>query len=72
MSIVTGYVEKCIRRELVKRFQPKLLEVINECKKYDVSEEDESYFKIVVVSDVFEGMPLIEVVKHACRCIEER
>lgn len=62
MFTVASFVEKSIKKELTKRFEPKVLEVTNEYEKFDVSKEDESHFKIVIVSDVFEGMPLLEVV----------
>lgn len=55
MSPVSVYVENCIRQELQKNFNPTVLEVINTCAEHDEPVDEENYFKVVVVSDKFEG-----------------
>lgn len=51
-----------ITKGLQKRFHPTHLEVINECEKYNLSKLEESHFKVVVVSDVFEGLSTTKVI----------
>lgn len=45
-----------IEQQLTATFQPKFLEVINESHG---RKEDESHFKVVIVSDAFEGKRLV-------------
>lgn len=58
----TKSVESSIRTKLQNHFHPKVLQVINESHMHHVPEGSESHFKVVVVSDRFEGMSLIMVV----------
>lgn len=52
---VTENIETKLRENLA----PVHLEVINESYKHSVPEGSESHFKVVVVSDSFEGVPLV-------------
>jgi BolA protein len=53
-------VQRSIERKLEERFSPSVLEVMNESSKHSVPAGSETHFKVVVVSDVFEGKPLVE------------
>jgi BolA protein len=53
-------VQKSIERKLEERFSPTWLEVTNESSKHSVPAGSETHFKVVVVSDAFEGKPLVE------------
>ncbi|XP_063237672.1 bolA-like protein DDB_G0274169 [Bacillus rossius redtenbacheri] len=53
-------VETEIRRLLTDTLKPSHLDVINESHKHNVPKEAEMHFKVVVVSDQFEGKKLIE------------
>jgi BolA protein len=53
-------VQKDIERKLGERFSPTWLEVTNESSKHSVPPGSETHFKVVVVSDAFEGKALVE------------
>jgi BolA protein len=53
-------VQENIERKLGERFSPTWLEVINESSKHSVPPGSETHFKVVVVSDAFEGKALVE------------
>ena len=48
-------VQSTIQTKLQSRFQPRHLEVINESFMHSVPPGSETHFKVVVVSDVFDG-----------------
>lgn len=49
-----------IERKLREQFAPLHLEVENESHRHNVPEGAESHFRVVVVSDQFEGRPLVQ------------
>ena len=53
-------VQNNIERKLEDRFSPIVLEVTNESSKHSVPAGSETHFKVVVVSDAFEGKALVE------------
>lgn len=53
-------MHKTIRDKLTDAFAPLHLEVTNESHMHDVPPGSESHFKIVLVSDHFEGKSLIK------------
>lgn len=53
-------IENSICKKLTGKFQPQHLEVINESSKHNVPKGSETHFKVVVISDNFEGIPLIK------------
>lgn len=50
-----------MRAKLQNRFSPKVLRLINESYMHNVPEGSETHFKVVIVSDEFDGVPLIKV-----------
>ena len=48
-----------IEDKLAARFAPRHLEVINESGQHNVPEGSESHFKVIVVSDDFDGKNLV-------------
>ena len=52
-------IEQTITRKLSERFNPRHLEITNESHMHAVPPGSESHFKVVVVSDAFEGERLI-------------
>jgi BolA protein len=52
---VSGPVEQSIHDELVRSFAPTVLEVINESGGHNVPAGSETHFKVVVVSERFDG-----------------
>lgn len=61
MSSASRCVENCIRTKLQNRFNPKVLRLINESYMHNVPKDSETHFKVVIVADEFEGMPLSTV-----------
>lgn len=61
MSAVSKCVETCMRTKLQNRFNPKVLQLVNESHMHNVPKNAETHFKVVIVSDEFSGMPLIKV-----------
>jgi BolA protein len=53
-------VQSIIERKLMDALKPSHLEVINESYMHNVPRGSESHFKVVVVSDMFETMSLIQ------------
>jgi BolA protein len=51
--------QQTIQQKLQQAFSPMHLEVINESHLHNVPEGSESHFKVVVVSEAFEGEKLI-------------
>lgn len=61
MSTASKCVENCIRTKLQNRFNPKVLQLINESYMHNVPKDAETHFKVVIVADEFEGMSLSTV-----------
>lgn len=60
-TLMRGPVAKAIISALNEHFQPIHLEVINESYMHNVPKNSETHFKVLVVSDKFENLPLIKV-----------
>lgn len=58
---MVGPVEKAITETLQENLSPVHLEVINESYMHNVPKDAESHFKVLVVSEKFENVPLIKV-----------
>lgn len=53
-------VQETITRKLAEAFQPAHLDVLNESHMHSVPPGSESHFKVVLVSDAFEGRRLVQ------------
>lgn len=53
-------LQKVIEQKLAAGLTPALLEVINESSMHSVPVGSETHFKVVIVSDAFEGKALVE------------
>ncbi|CAB3239471.1 unnamed protein product [Arctia plantaginis] len=60
MCSMSGVVENTIRSKLVSTLEAKHLDVINESYMHNVPKGAETHFKVVVVSDKFDGLTLIK------------
>lgn len=49
-----------IRKKLTDTLQPSFLDVINESYMHSVPKGSETHFKVVIVTDKFESLPLIK------------
>ncbi|XP_054726270.1 bolA-like protein DDB_G0274169 [Anastrepha obliqua] len=56
----TAPVEAAIRAALTENFQPVHLEVINESYMHNVPQGSETHFKVLIVSEKFDDLPLIK------------
>ena len=52
-------IQEVIETKLHNEFEPTHLNVVNESYMHNVPAGSESHFKVVVVSDAFEGLRLI-------------
>lgn len=68
MTSLSGVVANAIKTKLETALQTKHLEVINESYMHNVPKGAETHFKVVVVSDKFDGLPLIKVLKYIIPC----
>ena len=48
-----------IQAKLVEEFAPSHLDIINESHNHNVAPGSESHFKVIIVSEQFEGRPLV-------------
>ncbi|XP_014210522.1 bolA-like protein DDB_G0274169 [Copidosoma floridanum] len=53
-------VETLMRKKLEEKFNPVYMDVLNESHMHNVPKGSETHFKVVVVSDKFENLPLIK------------
>ena len=59
-NITKGLVELSIESKILAAFSPMHFEIHNESYKHNVPAGSESHFKVVVVSNSFEGISLIQ------------
>ncbi|XP_072939932.1 bolA-like protein DDB_G0274169 [Epargyreus clarus] len=60
MSSTPGPVETSMREKLQKSLETSHLQIINESHMHNVPEGSETHFKVVVVSNKFEGLPSLK------------
>jgi stress-induced morphogen len=53
-------VEKALRSRITSEFKPEYLLVLNESHMHSVPENSETHFKVVAVSENFEGMRAVK------------
>lgn len=54
-------VETSIRNKIISELNPTHLDIINESYMHNVPKGSETHFKVVVVSDKFENVSLVQV-----------
>ncbi|KAF4317972.1 hypothetical protein BBO99_00001146 [Phytophthora kernoviae] len=59
-AVNSGPVALRIQEKLQSAFNPQYLDVINESHMHSVPKNSETHFKVVVVTEQFEGKPLIQ------------
>lgn len=64
-------IEEKIRNKLVAEFEPELLDVVNESYQHNVPDGSESHFKVIIVSEVFEGKRLIQRHRAVNKCLAQ-
>lgn len=62
-------IQKQIEQKLTDEFSPIFLNVLNESSSHNVPEGSESHFKVIVVSDSFEGKRLIQRHRAVNKCL---
>lgn len=60
MSTFSGPIENTIKLCLSKEFNPVKLEIVNESYMHGVPKNSETHFKVLVVSEKFKGLSLIQ------------
>ena len=64
-------VETLIHSKIISVLSPSHVEIVNESFKHNVPKGSESHFKVLVVSDVFEGKSLVERHRMVNHCLGE-
>ena len=59
-----------IQKKLLEKFKPTQLEVINESYMHSVPKGSETHFKVVVISDSFKNMSILNKHKSVQECLE--
>ena len=59
-TTTAGPIQMAIQQVLTEKLSPVHLEVLNESFMHNVPKGSESHFKVLVVSNQFEGLPLIK------------
>jgi len=67
---IVGPVAAQIRQKLVEKFKPSHLDIINESSMHSVPKNSETHFKVIVVSDLFKGITLLEKHKSVLECLD--
>ncbi|KAH7474877.1 hypothetical protein KRP22_003446 [Phytophthora ramorum] len=60
MTDAAGPVARRIHEKLLTAFAPSHLDVINESHMHNVPKNSETHFKVVVVTEQFDGKPLLQ------------
>ncbi|XP_067933882.1 DNA-binding transcriptional regulator BolA-like [Watersipora subatra] len=60
MADVPGPVQSAVTIKLQRELKPEHLDVINESHMHNVPKGTESHFKVIIVSEQFQGKPLIQ------------
>lgn len=58
---MTKPVESTMRSKLTEKLNPAHLDIINESSMHNVPKGSETHFKVVVVSEIFNDLPLLKV-----------
>lgn len=59
-------VETAIRHKLQRQLTAHHVEVVNESHMHNVPEDAETHFKVLIVSEQFDGLPLLRVCIRGC------
>ena len=63
-------IQQTIEQKLMQELQPTHLEVINESFQHNVPPGSESHFKVIAVSEVFNGLSRIQRHRHLFSILE--
>lgn len=58
---MTNPIQKAMHNKLKENLEPSHMEIINESYMHNVPKGAETHFKVVVISEKFDGLPLIKV-----------
>ena len=62
-------IQQQIQQKLTDSFNPSHLEVLNESSSHNVPDGSESHFKVVIVSNEFEGSRLLQRHRMVNKCL---
>uniref|UniRef100_W6NFQ4 BolA protein domain containing protein n=1 Tax=Haemonchus contortus TaxID=6289 RepID=W6NFQ4_HAECO len=66
-----GPVAKVIRRKLEEMFSPSHLEIVCESHMHNVPKGSEKHFRVQIVSEKFEGCPIIQRHRMVNSCLSD-
>ena len=68
---ISGSVKKSIESKLTSLLAPNYLEIINESYMHSVPKDSETHFKVIIVSDTFKGLSILEKHRKVQECLGE-
>mmetsp|Transcript_37190 Transcript_37190/g.43421 ORF Transcript_37190/g.43421 Transcript_37190/m.43421 type:complete len:118 (+) Transcript_37190:10-363(+) len=68
---ISGSMKKSIEGKLVSLFAPTYLDIINESYMHSVPKDSETHFKVIIVSDYFKGLSILEKHRKVQECLSE-
>lgn len=71
MAQVTGPVQETIQAKLAEAFNPVHLAVMNESSGHNVPKGSETHFKVVVISEAFQGDSIIARHRKVNKTLQE-
>ncbi|GFR71469.1 BolA 1-like protein [Elysia marginata] len=64
-------VENAVRQKLTEALKPQFLDIINEGYMHNMPKENESYFKVIIVSTAFENVKRLQKHQLVHQAIQE-
>ncbi|QTH65390.1 transcriptional regulator BolA [Psychrosphaera ytuae] len=64
-------IEQRIKDKLLETFSPDVLDVVNESYQHNVPQGSESHFKVIIVSDQFDGKRLLQRHRAVNQCLAQ-
>ncbi|KAK7111843.1 bolA-like protein DDB_G0274169 [Littorina saxatilis] len=71
MADIVKPMETSMKKKLAEAFKPSVLQIVNESYMHNVPKGSETHFKVVIVSDAFEGVQLVQRHRKVNNVLEE-
>ena len=66
-----GPMGTIVRKKLLEKFTPSFLDIINESYMHSVPKGSETHFKVIVISNTFQGMSHIQKHRSVQECLKD-
>jgi len=65
-----GPIGQIVRKKLTEKFSPSYLDIINESYMHSVPKGSETHFKVIVISNLFQGQSHLQKHRSVQACLE--